>query len=105
MSGPASMTTILTGLVEKMADAIDNHPRLTRESFSMKGFKFRPELRFSSEGWVAECEIRSEVAKGKGARTMFTHSNNDWAETPEAAVESFLSKLWAADEVLSNGGK
>jgi hypothetical protein len=91
----------LLDCLAKIEDAIDEHPRLTRMDRKTKGFKHRPELTFTTEGWIAGCSIRSEEGKGRGSRTMTDAKTRNWHNSPESATAEFIDSLGTWDIVLS----
>lgn len=84
-------------LIDRVEKAVDAHPELTRQRHDKRGIE-EAQLIFRGGGWVAEVQLRSKVAKGRGSRLM--HAARGHGDTPEEAVEDLVEGLPITAEAL-----
>jgi hypothetical protein len=90
-------TSNFGALIDRVEAAVDAHPELTRRRHDKRGIE-QAELIFRGGGWVAEVQLRSKVAKGRGSRLMYTARGH--GDTPEEAVDDFVDGLPITAEAL-----
>jgi hypothetical protein len=88
---------ILLQVLKTIETAIDSHATLTRNDFKHKEWASPASLSFTADGWIAECNIRAIVCKGRGSRSMTKARSHNPHETPEAAAQDLIEGLdtWA----------